>query len=165
VLPEARKKALELVARRPYSRKEIRDRLASRGYAEAVIDTVLDYLRDKCYQSDVGFAESFAEHRARKGHGRHSIRVGLAERGISTEDADIALDGVMDVLCTDWASLAIKVLRRKLPAGYELPADRAGARKDKARLHRFLQSRGFSTEQSMAALEILPQATVSLYAD
>jgi len=152
VLAEAGKKALDLLARREHSTHEMGEKLRRRGFEDDVIDVVIADLHDRNYLSDSRFAETFVEQRLRKGHGERSIRSGLTQRGISTDEIRAALAATT----TDWSGLAIDVLARKLPAGFSLPSNREEAYRLKARYARFLQGRGFSSGQIRTALETLP---------
>lgn len=150
-LVEAKKKALDLLSRREHTRHEIREKLSKRDYEDSIVDTVLAFLQEKNYQCDRRFANAFAEQRARQGHGEHSIKASLSQRGVSTDDSREALE----TLSADWHAIAVTVLHKKIPTGKTLSPDRATAYKEKAKYARFLQSRGFSSAQINTALATL----------
>jgi regulatory protein len=80
--------------------------------------------------------------RINQGKGPVRIRQELNERGLTGAAIDVALDEAG----ADWFALARAVRLRKF--GDELPADF----KEKARQMRFLQYRGFDSEQIQAAV-------------
>jgi regulatory protein len=136
--------ALELLARREHSRRELTRKLGARGFPDDVIVAVLDDLERSGALADGRFTDSFIRSRVAKGQGPQRIRAELAQRGIAEADADDVLRGA-DV---DWRS-TIRAVRRKR-FGPDLPRDYA----ERARQARFLQYRGFDSEQIRAALEL-----------
>jgi regulatory protein len=142
--PTCTRVALELLARREHSRRELTRKLVTRGFPDDVIVPVLDELERSGSLADARFTDSFVRSRVAKGQGPQRIRAELAERGIGDADADEALRG-SDV---DWRATIRAVRRKKF--GAELPTDYA----ERARQARFLQYRGFSTEQIRAVLEL-----------
>jgi regulatory protein len=141
--PACRRIAVELLARREHSRRELTRKLATRGFPAAIIEPVLDELERSGALADGRFTDSFVRSRVAKGQGPQRIRAELAQRGIAATDADEVLRGA-DV---DWLE-TIRAVRRKR-FGSELPRDYA----ERARQARFLQYRGFNSEQIRAALE------------
>lgn len=139
---EARKKAMDLLARREHSRGELAGKLEAAGFeANAVVDA-LEQLRKEGLQSDKRFVESFVQSRVSQGKGPVRIRTELAQRGIRETCIDSALRN-FDV---DWDALACEIRQRKF--GRALPEDFP----TKAKQMRFLQYRGFESEQIQAAL-------------
>lgn len=139
---EARKKAMDLLARREHSREELAKKLEAAGFeANAIVDA-LEALRKEGLQSDKRFVESFVQARVAQGKGPVRIRTELAQRGIRETCIDSALRNV-DV---DWDGLAREVRRRKF--GRAMPDDFP----TKAKQMRFLQYRGFESEQIQAAV-------------
>jgi regulatory protein len=128
--------AMNLLARREHSLRELRIKLKRRFADEAVIDEQLSRLADERLQSDARFAESYARQRAEKGYGPVRIREELRERGVSDADVEVALEE----LALDWRALARQVLHGKF-------GDRPAADiRERARQARFMQYRGFTTE-------------------
>ncbi|SVA61312.1 uncharacterized protein METZ01_LOCUS114166, partial [marine metagenome] len=54
-----------MLARREHSRVELRSKLSARGFAEELIETLLESLQDERAQSDQRFAESLLSSRLR----------------------------------------------------------------------------------------------------
>lgn len=135
--------AMNLLARREYSRHELWQKLVAR-FAEhrEAIDAVLDRLADDDLQSDERFAESFVRARIQRGQGRLRIVTELRHKGVASHHIDTALAGA-DV---DWFALAADVLERRF--GCDTPCDL----RERARRMRFLQQRGFGGDEIREAL-------------
>ena len=142
--PACTRAALELLARREHSRRELERKLAARGFPAGVVGPVLDELEQSNALADARFTDSFVRSRIAKGQGPQRIRAELAQRGIAGAEAGEGLDAA-DV---DWLA-AIRAVRAKR-FGPELPRDYA----ERARQARFLQYRGFDGAQIRAALEL-----------
>ncbi|HEY3518128.1 MAG TPA: regulatory protein RecX [Gammaproteobacteria bacterium] len=135
--------ALDLLARREHSRRELARKLAARGFPDDVVTSVLEKLERTGALADARFTDSFVRARISKGQGPQRIRAELAQRGITDADAD----GVLRAADVDWLA-TIRAVRAKR-FGPELPRDYA----ERARQARFLQYRGFDSAQIRAALE------------
>jgi regulatory protein len=135
--------ALDLLARREHSRRELEQKLGARGFAEDLIEPTLDALEESGELASARFTASFIRARAAKGQGPARIRAELAERGIAREQAAELLREA-DI---DWAALATSVRDKRF--GAERPADF----KERARQARFLEYRGFDSEQIGSALK------------
>jgi regulatory protein len=142
--PACRRTALELLARREHSRRELTRKLRIRGFPAEVVGPVLDELEQSGALADARFTDTFVRSRVAKGQGPQRIRSELAERGIDDAAADAVLRGSE----VDWLE-KIRAVRRKR-FGPELPRDYA----ERAKQARFLQYRGFDSAQIRAALEL-----------
>ena len=134
---DVRVAAMDLLARREHSRKELKQKLRRRFDDETIVDEQLDRLAEEHLQSDTRYAESFARQRYNRGHGPLRIRQEMRQRGIPDEDIEAAMESGE----YDWYSSALAVLERKYG---NKPADDV---KEKARRSRFMLYRGFSLEQ------------------
>ena len=134
--------ALDLLARREHSRRELEQKLAARGFAEELIAPTLDALEESGELASARFTASFIRARAAKGQGPARIRAELAERGIDREQAA----ELMSAADIDWAALAASVRDKRF--GAEPPSDF----KERARQARFLEYRGFDRGQIGRAL-------------
>jgi regulatory protein len=146
--PACRRAALELLARREHSRRELTRKLAARGFPDDVIGAALEELERSGALADARFTDSFVRSRIAKGQGPQRIRAELAQRGIADSEADDGLQAA-DV---DWLA-KIRAVRAKR-FGAHLPRDFA----ERARQARFLQYRGFDSAQIRAALEFDPDS-------
>ncbi len=138
--------AVRLLSRREHSTEELKRKLASKGYPEANIATVLEKLGKKKWVSDERFAANYVHHHARRGQGPVRIRAELRQQGITDTQIQQEMAGGQQ----DWNGLAAEVRRRKF--GAELPRSAA----ERAKQARFLQYRGFNSDQIRAALKFDP---------
>ncbi|MEX0784322.1 MAG: regulatory protein RecX [Dehalococcoidia bacterium] len=93
----AHEAALRLLASRPRAEKEMRTRLAMRGFEPAVIEEELERLRRAGLLDDQKFARAWVEDRKRVApRGRRMLRYELLGRGIDVESVDLATDGIDD---------------------------------------------------------------------
>ena len=140
-------RAIALLARREYSRAEIRARLVAtdnEGDA-AQVDDVLDELVALGYLSDARFASAVVTQKGRS-HGKHAISATLRARGVSDE----AIASALNERAIDDRSAMIALWRRRFG---NAPADE----REKARQVRFLQSRGFALSAILALLREPPK--------
>ncbi len=145
-----RKKAMDLLARREHSVGELQRKLQTHvdGRAKAknldagVIDEVLEKLQNDGLVSDERFTEAFVRYRRNNGYGPQRIQAELRERGVSEKITAIYLD----FGDSQWFAQASSVRCKRF--GDEKPKDF----KERARQARFLQYRGFTTDQARQAL-------------
>jgi len=138
----ATRKAMDYLARREHSCTELQRKLGAAGFDNEVVAQVIDNLQQQRLLSDRRFAEAYIRYRAGRGNGPARIRLELGEKGVK--------GGLVDELMAageqDWRLLADEVRIKKF--GDELPKDF----KERARQARFLQYRGFSSDQIQSAL-------------
>jgi len=134
--------AVGLLARREHSRAELVRKLGERGVPAELIDEVLGSLAARNLQSDARYAEALVTSRVGRGQGPVRIRRELAERGVAPAEIDAA----MQAADADWFRLARDTRRRRF--GDALPAEW----KERVRQSRFLEYRGFGSEQIRYAL-------------
>lgn len=139
---EARKKAMDYLARREYGRLELNKKLSHFGFAPDVAASAVHQLHDDGLQDDRRFAESFLRSRISQGKGPVRTRLDLRERGLD----DVLIEEVLGDSAANWVELATAVRLKKF--GTAEPRDF----KEKARQMRFLQYRGFEQEHIQAAL-------------
>ena len=139
---EARRKAMDYLARREYGRRELAQKLVAAGFASTTAIEAVDRLNEEGLQDDRRFVESFLQSRINQGKGPARIRQELGERSV---DAAM-VDDVFDSVTEDWFELAEQVRIKKF--GSALPTDF----EEKARQMRFLQYRGFETAHIQAAV-------------
>jgi regulatory protein len=134
--------ALALLAGRDFGRRELADRLTRRGYPAALVETVLAELVADHSLSEDRFVEQFVSQHAARGQGPMRIRMDLRERGVDPAAVDQALAATE----ANWIESARQARRRRF--GAAPPGDF----RERAKQARFLQYRGFSSEQIRAAL-------------
>lgn len=141
--PLARKRAMDLLARREHSLYELQQKLVSKGCPVALADEAVAGLAADELVSDARCAESLVGTRARQGHGPLRILRDLKDKRVAGE----TIDEYLDARENKWFVLASKVRVQKFGAGW--PQDFA----TRAKQARFLQSRGFGAEHIRAALK------------
>jgi regulatory protein len=138
---EARKKAMDFLARREYGQTELIKKLADKGFERDAATAAVTELTDEGLQSDQRFAEAFVQSRINQGKGPVRIRMDLGQRGIGDATIEIAIEDADP----DWRALAREQRHKKF--GTNSPSDF----KEKARQMRFLQYRGFEQDHIQSA--------------
>ncbi|MDU2732651.1 MAG: regulatory protein RecX [Mixta calida] len=142
-------RATRILAMRDHSEAEFRRKimqtaaraaLRNEEQAEEIPAELLEQLVAWCYEhqwlDDVRFAQRFVVSRSRKGYGPQRIRMELTQKGIGRELAETTLAEAE----IDWSAQAFDVAERKF--GLPLPTEW----KEKARVQRYLQAKGFFME-------------------
>lgn len=133
---------MNLLARREHSRRELQQKLQKRFSDQFdLIDSEIDKLAEEGLQSDARLAEAFIRARSNRGQGPSKIKMELRQKGV----ADDVVGIVFEAAEIDWYELADHVARKKF--GDLSPATDL---KEKARVSRFLQQRGFSFDHISA---------------
>jgi regulatory protein len=139
---EARKKAMDYLARREYGQAELRKKLAGAGFTREATERAVDQLTADGLQDDRRFVENFMQSRINKGKGPLRIQSELSQRGVAAG----LVNQVLEAADIDWRELARVVRQKKF--GAALPQDF----KEKARQMRFLQYRGFGPAEVQAGV-------------
>ena len=139
---DVRAKALKMLDRRDYSRRELTKKLLEKGVAEADAAAAVERLTELGLVDDRRYAALVVRHYAAKGYGIRRVRQELQRRGISREDQEAALEAmpVQD-------ETLLRLLERKLGGDF----DRAAVKKAADAMAR----RGYGWEEISAALEQL----------
>ncbi|MCR5664127.1 MAG: recombination regulator RecX [Oscillospiraceae bacterium] len=137
-----RQRALELLSRRSCSAGELADKLLRKGEAEENVAAVIEWLRERRYLDDAGYAAAVVRHYAAKGCGPARIRQELSRRRVPRE----LWDEAMEEMPAD-SDAVDRFLATKLRD----PRDRDQVRKVSAALLR----RGFGWEEIRSALRRL----------
>ncbi len=136
---EIKASCLRLLARREHSRKELLNKLMTKGYSRETIEHVVSELAEQGLQNDRRFMEGYARQRIAKGYGPVRIKYELQQKGI--EDCD--LDSVVEESAGSWTEQLIGLYSRKYQGTDSV------TRQEWAKRSRFLQQRGFSGEMIM----------------
>jgi regulatory protein len=136
-----RASAIALLARRDFATGELRSKLTQRGYAEEIVTGTLEELVAEGVLNDARYVEHYVSYHAARGEGPLRMEAELKEFGLASELIQAALDGG-----PDWKARARDVRTRRF--GDDLPESWP----EKAKQGRFLQYRGFSSDQIRAAL-------------
>ena len=144
---QIKKTLLTLLARREYSKKELSDKLSTKGFPSLLSETILEAFIKDDYQSDQRYCEMLIRSRIVKLSGPFKIRMELRQKGVSE---NIVEQTISDANC-DWFDLALEAAKKKTANWKTFEFE------DKAKLIRFLQGRGFEQEQISYAIERLPK--------
>lgn len=91
LLLKGKKRALRLLERKDYTRKELTDRLYKDGYEELIIEQIIAYVDSFHYLDDSRVAGSYI--RTRKDHkSKRELEYLLKQKGISKEEIEQALE-------------------------------------------------------------------------
>ena len=135
--------AMDYLSRREHATYELFQKLLAKEEYEADdISEALARLAEQGLLSDERFTEAFINQRLNRGSGPLKIRAELRQKGVS----DAMISTFLDEHDVIWQESALAVRIKKY--GSERPLDL----KETARQTRFLQSRGFSSEQTRYAM-------------
>lgn len=139
---EIRTRALGLLARREHSTLELKRKLLQRGYPADLVAPVLAELSTANLLSETRYADEWVRSRIARGRGPMKIRAELRQRGLG----DIQIQQALANAEVDWGRLAIEARRKRFGQG--IPATLG----ERVRQTRFLESRGFGSDQIREAL-------------
>lgn len=135
--------AMDYLSRREHSSHELFQKLlAKKEYEFDDISEELTHLSIQGLLSDERFTENFISLRMKQGKGPLKIHAELRQKGVS----DAMIGKFLDERDTLWQESALAARIKKF--GKESPTDL----KETLRQRRFLQSRGFSSEQTRYAM-------------
>lgn len=151
----ALKYALQLLEKRPYSKRRLAFKLNTKGYIEE-LDEVLATMESRGFIDDERFTRGFVEQRQLiKPCGKKRIILDLVKRGIDRELAEKAwLEWQQDKARGDEESPALAALRHRVR---RVDLDISSWR-EQQRLLRFLGQRGFSYTEAKEALAKLVES-------
>lgn len=135
----ARDTALELVSRRPLSRRELCDKLRQKGVSEDAALYCANWLEERGFLNETEYAAALARHYSAKGYGEGRVRAELSRRGIPRELWDEALSDMPE---------PEDKLDRYIAARLKDPREPEQVRKISSALYR----RGYGWEEIRSAL-------------
>jgi len=138
-----RKRAMNMLARREHAPAELAAKLEKRGHASDDVMIVVDQLIDDGLLSEMRYADAIVRSHARRGVGPVRVRADLLAVKVSEAQIDRALVDA-DI---DWRKLACAVRGKRF--GAQIPDDFP----TKAKQMRFLQQRGFTSDEIGAAVD------------
>jgi regulatory protein len=143
--------AIDLLARRARSEREIRDRLRAKGHDAETIDRVLIRLRELRYIDDESFSRSWIENRAtHRPRGAAALRQELRAKGVDRQTIDQAIEEAS----LDDVAMAVDAASRKHRSLESLDPQLR-----RRRLIGYLQRRGFTWDAIREALrQVEPDA-------
>ncbi|MEO8402288.1 MAG: regulatory protein RecX [Gammaproteobacteria bacterium] len=128
---------MNLLARREHSEKELLQKLRLRDFSEPDIQLVIQALVSEKLLSNSRFLENYIHHRRTKGFGPLRIQAELRARGIHEELIEHHLKITDNAWLADIQQVWKKRFKNRLPQDF----------KARAQQMRFLQYRGFTSEQ------------------
>ena len=134
---------MDFLAQREHGEQEITQKLISRGFDTDIVEAAVSLLIADGLLSDSRFAEAFVYSRFKKGSGPQKIHAELRQRGIDDGLISTSMESVAGL----WLERAREVREKKF--GMESPRDF----KERSRQMRFLQQRGFTSEQINSAFK------------
>jgi regulatory protein len=153
-LEQAQQRAVNLIAYRPRSVHEVRQRLEKASVDEETIERVVGQLREAGMLDDESFSKAWVESRLRAApRGRRMIAWELRRKGVAEEDIEAALEGV------DEEATALHAAKRRWPRLKSLPP-----RERKRKLFEFLSRNGFEYSAMEEALRRIESADESVEA-
>ena len=133
--------AVTLLARREFCSNELGAKLTAKGFEPDAVRAALAELIERRYLDDERYARQFVVIHAERGQGPVRIRRDLAALGLPAALIETQLQSH-----GEWATLARRVLVRRFGARV------ARSWPDKARRMRFLQYRGFGSDDIRSAV-------------
>ena len=143
--------ALYLLSGQMRTRKEISDKLISKGYDASVVESVIRMLVECKYLDDVNYAQTYIRSKRHK-YGDYRLDVALVKKGISQEDLQTARQRLENDESDEYVSpeeIAISLLDKKIAVTdidwNRLSSDYVYKGKLYQKLASFLAGRGFSS--------------------
>lgn len=145
-------KATRILAMRDHSEQELRRKLSAQPtfpgkpkteedpFTPEDIEKVIAWCYEHRWLDDAQFASRFIASRNRKGYGPQRIRQELQGKGIARDLSEAAMENCE----IDWQEMARDIAERKF--GEQLPTEW----KERAKVQRYLQYRGFYMEDIQA---------------
>lgn len=120
--------ALKILAARPRSESQLRERLLSRPWAEPeAVESCIERLKELGYVNDKSFAESYANYRlSLKPVGRSRVARELAGKKVARETINRALDQVFDEAGEE--ALIDRAIEKRMRT-HGRPTDQGGAKR------------------------------------
>lgn len=144
-----RRAAFDVLAQREHSRQELIEKLLRKfkkrsdlSIPEAKVIEVVTAINNEGLQSDTRYIEMLVRSRISQGHGPVRIAQELKQKGLAFSDCESVLDSRSE----EWFERARQARQKKFGAA------KSCDQKEKARQMRFLQYRGFTSEQIRFAL-------------
>ena len=133
-------RAVNMIASRPLSKKELQKRLQQKGSEEDDAREAVEWLEDMGVVNDASYAASLVRHYSGRGYGAGRIREELQRRGVPRELWEEAMEER-----SDSAEMLDALIRKKCKGDLDDP-------KERKRVCDALLRRGFSWSEVKAAL-------------
>lgn len=143
LLPSAKKKAMDLLLRADHSEKELRGKLAIKGFPEDIVEEAIQYVKGFNYINDERYAENYVTYRGR-GKSKRQIKMELQRKGIDQERAEELIAEAVDEEET-----VMRLIKKRIGERTVLEAE------ERRKLMAFFFRRGFDAELIRSALRRL----------
>ena len=134
-------RALNLLAFRARSARELQRRLTMKGESRERAERVIAKLLDIGLINDVDFARQVVRSKVSAGASKRRLQQELFKRGVARDVADQAVSEVLEDEAVDEVALAERVARKRLPS-----LASADATTQRRRLYAFLARRGHDSD-------------------
>lgn len=146
LLPKrATKRAMELLTKKDYTEKKLRDKLADGLYSDDIIDAAIDYVKSYNYLDDERYARDYVSYNIEY-RSKNRIKQDLMTRGIPKDIIDSVLAEFTDEQCRD-AEME-QIGRLLVKKHYNTSMDY----KDKQKIIAFLLRKGYSMDAIRSAM-------------
>lgn len=157
LLPQAKKRVLNLLTAKDRTRKELLEKLAGDGYPDEICTEAVEYAKSYHYVDDLRFAitylRSYEEEKSRL-----QLSMKLKEKGISREVAEEAFEALreerMECIGEEFEEAETVALRRQIA---KKTKNAALSEKDAAKLTASLAAKGFSVSDIRSMLGALSE--------
>ena len=149
-------RALNLLAFRARSSRELSRRLKEKGAPAECIEQVITKLRDAGLVDDADFARQVARSKVSGGASKRRVQQELFKRGVERDVADEAVSEVLADENVDMVAVAERVARKRLPS--LASADPQSRRR---RLYAFLARRGHDSETIRTVMDRVLDPTIA----
>jgi len=147
--------AVGLLARREHSETELRLKLIQHEFLQADINAAVDAMLEKDYLSDQRFASSRCSYQAKRGYGWNYIANELEQKGVCAT----IIQNLRESCEIDWYLQAELAYNKRFGIKTEVAEsdneslDKKAAQKEQAKKIRFLQYRGFSSDEIFTVID------------
>lgn len=146
LLPKrATKRAMELLTKKDYTEKKLRDKLAAGLYSDDIIDAAIDYVKSYNYLDDERYARDYVSYNIEY-RSKNRIKQDLMTRGISKDIIDSVIAEFTDEQCRD--AEKDQIGRLLVKKHYDTSMDY----KDKQKIIAFLLRKGYSMDAIRSAM-------------
>jgi len=141
--------AINLIAKRIQSEKELRLKLLRKKYEKEIVNEVIEELKEKGMLDDYKFALIYSEEKMRTGlWGEQKIKSGLIQKGISSEVISQVIREIFPV--KEMFENAVRLAEKKINSLSHKNLDK---RKLAERIYAFLSARGYNYSISREVVE------------
>ena len=143
--------AVDLLARREHSVRQLTYKLAKRGFEEEAVESAIEACQRLNLQSDLRFTEGTCRSRIARGYGPFMIKQLLEHEGIASDIIEQVFDEINQEV--DWVAEASSVWMKKFHSNSR--GLTAGSNIARQKQRQFLRYRGFTDATVRSLFETL----------